>query len=93
MVDRYLRRNGVQPHVAVEADMTGAVLEIVRSAGLATILPEQMAQAHKDLRVVRLTPAFDTRRIALLLRRGGYRSAATCAVVAVAQDYAKEIED
>jgi hypothetical protein len=42
---------------------------------------------------VRLAPAIDTRRIALLLRHGGYRSAATPAFVAVAQDYAKEIED
>jgi LysR family cyn operon transcriptional activator len=59
---------------------------------LATILPEQMAQGQSDLRAVRLTPAIDTRRIALLLRRGGYRSAATRAFVALAQDYAKEIE-
>jgi LysR family cyn operon transcriptional activator len=93
MVDRYLRRNGVKPHVAVEANMTGAVLEMVRFAGLATILPEQTAQGQSDLCAVRLTPAIDTRRIALLLRRGGYRSAATRAFVAVAQDYAKEIED
>jgi LysR family transcriptional regulator, cyn operon transcriptional activator len=92
MVDRYLRRNGVRPHVAVEANMTGAVLEMVRFAGLATILPEQMAQGHSDLRAVRLTPAIDTRRVALLQRRGGYRSAASRAFVAVAQDYAKEID-
>ena len=93
MVDRYLRRNGVQPHVAVEANSTAAIVEIVRLAGLATILPETVAQAHRDLRVVRLTPAIDTRRVALLLRRGGYRSAAARAFVVVAQDYAKAIED
>jgi LysR family transcriptional regulator, cyn operon transcriptional activator len=93
IVDRYLRRNGVQPNVAVEANLTGAVLEIVRFAGLATILPEQMAQGRSDLRAIRLTPAIDTRRIALLLRCGGYRRAATRAFVAVAQDYSKEIED
>jgi LysR family cyn operon transcriptional activator len=93
VVDRYLRRNGVQPHVAVEANMTATILEIVRLAGLATILPEQMAQGHSDLCVVRLTPAIDTRRIALLLPRGGYRSAATRAFIAVAQDYAKAFED
>ena len=93
MVDRYLRRNGVQPHVAVEANSTAAIVEIVRLAGLATILPELVAQQQRDLRVVRLTPAIDTRRVALLLRRGGYRSAAARAFVVVAQDYAKAIED
>ena len=93
IVDRYLRRNGVKPHVAVEANMTGAVLEMVRFAGLATILPEQMAHGQSDLRAIRLTPAIDTRRIALLLRRGDYRSAATRAFVAVARDYVKEIGD
>jgi LysR family cyn operon transcriptional activator len=93
MINRYLRRNGVQPHVAVEANSTAAIVEVVRLAGLATILPETVAQAHRDLRVVRLMPAIDTRRVALLLRRGGYRSAASRAFVAVAQDYAKAIED
>ena len=93
MINRYLRRNGVQPHVAVEANSTAAIVEIVRLAGLATILPELVAQQQRDLRVVRLTPAIDTRRVALLLRRGGYRSAASRAFVAVAQDYAKAIED
>jgi len=93
MINRYLRRNGVQPHVAVEANSTAAIVEIVRLAGLATILPELVAQQQRDLRVVRLTPAIDTRRVALLLRRGGYRSAAARAFVVVAQDYAKAIED
>src|SRR6516164_2239184 len=46
MINRYLRRNGVQPHVAVEANSTAAIVEIVRLAGLATILPETVAQAH-----------------------------------------------
>ena len=93
MINRYLARNGVQPHVAVEANSTAAIVEIVRLAGLATILPELVAQQQRDLRVVRLTPAIDTRRVALLLRRGGYRSAAARAFVVVAQDYAKAIQD
>jgi LysR family cyn operon transcriptional activator len=93
MVDRYLRRNGVQPHVAVEANSFGAILEIVSLAGLATILPEWVAQERRDLCVVRLTPAIDPRRLALLQRRGGYRSAASRAFVAVVQDYAKAIQD
>jgi DNA-binding transcriptional LysR family regulator len=43
-VDRYLRRHGVQPHVAVETNSIAAIVEIVRVAGLATILPEAVAQ-------------------------------------------------
>ncbi|MGC1886253.1 MAG: LysR substrate-binding domain-containing protein [Stellaceae bacterium] len=93
MVNRYLRRNGVQPHVAVEANSTAAIVEIVRLAGLATILPETVAQEQRDLCVVRLTPAIDSRCVALLQRRGGYRSAPSRAFVAVAQDYAKAIQD
>jgi LysR family cyn operon transcriptional activator len=93
MVDRYLRRNGVQPHVAVEANSTSATVEIVRLDGLGTILPETVAQEQRDLCVVCLTPAIDPRRVALLQRRGGYRSAASRAFVAVAQDYAKAIQD
>jgi LysR family cyn operon transcriptional activator len=93
MVDRYLRSVGVHPHVAVEAKSIAAIVEMVRRAGLATILPEVVAQEQKGLCVVRLTPAVDSLRVALLQRRGGYRSAASRAFVAVAQDYAKTTDD
>ena len=93
MVDRYLRRHGVQPHVAVEANSIAAIVEMVRVARLATILPETVAQEQVGLSVVRLTPAIDSRRVALLQRRSGYRSAASRAFVAVAQDYTKGIQD
>jgi LysR family transcriptional regulator, cyn operon transcriptional activator len=91
-VDRYLRRHGVQPLVAVEANSIAAIVEIVRVARLATILPEPVAQEQAGLSVVRLTPAIGSRRVALLQRRGGYRSAASRAFVAAAKDYAKAIE-
>jgi LysR family cyn operon transcriptional activator len=93
MVDRYLRRNGVHPHVAVEANSIAAIVEIVRVARLATILPETVAQEQVGLTVVRLTPAIDSRRVALLQRRSGYRSAASRAFVEVAKDYTKAIQD
>ena len=88
-VDRYLRRHGVQPLVAVEAN---SIVEIVRVGRLATILPESVAQEQAGLSVVRLTPAIGSRRVALLQRRGGYRSAAARAFVAAAKDYTKAIE-
>jgi LysR family cyn operon transcriptional activator len=91
-VDRYLRRHGVQPLVAVEANSIAAIVEIVRVARLATILPESVAQEQAGLSVVRLTPAIGSRRVALLQRRGGYRSAAARAFVAAAKDYTKAIE-
>jgi LysR family cyn operon transcriptional activator len=93
MVDRYLRRNGIHPHVAVESNSIAAIVEIVRFAGLATILPQTVAQEQRGLCVVRLTPETDSRRVALLQRRGGYRSCASRAFVAVAEDYAKAVED
>src|SRR5271156_2184245 len=93
MVDRYLHRHGVQPRVAVEANSIAAIVEIVRVARLATILPETVAQEQAALSAVRLTPAIGSRRVALLQRRSGYRSAASRAFVAVAQDCTKAIED
>jgi LysR family cyn operon transcriptional activator len=93
VVDRYFRRHGIQPHVAVEANSIAAIVEIVRVARLVAILPEPVAQEQAGLSVVRLTPAIDSRRVALLQRRGGYRSAASRAFVEVAQDYAKAIQD
>jgi LysR family cyn operon transcriptional activator len=77
--------------VALEANSIAAIMEIVRVARLATILPETVAQEQAGLSVVRLTPAIASRRVALLQRRGGYRSAASRAFVAVAKDYTKAI--
>jgi LysR family transcriptional regulator, cyn operon transcriptional activator len=48
-----------------------------------------VAQEQGGLSAVRLTPAIDSRRVALLQRRGGYRRAASRAFVAVAKDYTK----
>ena len=79
--------------MAVEANSIAAIVEIVRVARLATILPETVAQEQAALSAVRLTPAIGSRRVALLQRRGGYRSAAARAFVAVAQDYTKGIQD
>jgi LysR family transcriptional regulator, cyn operon transcriptional activator len=91
-VDRYLRRHGVKPHVAVEANSIAAIVEIVRATRLATILPETVSQEQAGLSAVRLTPAIGSRRVALLQRRGGYRSAASRAFVTVAKEYTKAIE-
>src|SRR5258706_3341813 len=77
MVDRYLRRHGVQPHVAVEANSIAAIVEIVRVVRLATILPETVAQEQAGLSVGRLTPPIDSRPPGLLQRRGGVRSVAS----------------
>jgi LysR family transcriptional regulator, cyn operon transcriptional activator len=60
----------------MEANSIAAIVEIVRVAKLATILSETVAQEQAGLSVVRLTPAIASRRVALLQRRGGYRSAA-----------------
>jgi LysR family cyn operon transcriptional activator len=78
--------------VAVEVNSIAAIVEIVRVARLAAILPEIVAQEQAGLSVVRLTPAIDSRRVTLLQRRGGYRSAASRAFVEVAKDYAKAID-
>jgi LysR family transcriptional regulator, cyn operon transcriptional activator len=93
LVDRYFRRHGVQPHVAVGANSIAAIVEIVRVAGSATILPVTVAREQAGLSVVRLRPAIDSRRVALLQRRSGYRSSASRAFVALVQDYTKAIQD
>jgi LysR family cyn operon transcriptional activator len=45
------------------------------------ILPEAIAREQPGIYAIQLTPALDPRRVALLQRRGGYRSAASRAFV------------
>lgn len=87
VVDRYLREIGVRPLVAVEANSIAAIVDIVRLAGLASLLPEAAVREQPDLRLVRLKPEIETRRAALLWRRGRYHSAAARAFAAVTEAY------
>lgn len=93
LVDQYFDCRSVRPHVAVEANSISVIVEIVRNTGLATVLPEQVAQAQSDLSPLHLVPALDRRRVALLRRRGGYRSAAARAFVDVVEEYVRELGD
>jgi len=80
-IDLYFRRVGIRPRVVVEANSNSAIVEVVRHGALATILPEAVAQEQPGICAIPLTPALDPRYVALLQRRGGYRSAASRAFV------------
>lgn len=92
-VDAYLHRRHVRPRIAVEASSIAAIVEIVRGTRLGTILPDAIACEQPGVRAVALMPPIETRRVALLQRRGGYRSAAARAFTALAQEYAAEVGD
>ena len=80
-IDLYFRRVGIRPRVVVEANSNQAIVEIIRHGSLVTLLPEAIAREQPGICAIQLTPALDPRRVALLQRRGGYRSAASRAFV------------
>ncbi|AZE47352.1 Cyn operon transcriptional activator [Pseudomonas chlororaphis] len=75
-IDRYCREQGITPRIAIEANSIGAIVEVVRRGQLATILPLAITQEQPGLRAVLLQPALAPRSVALLGRKGAYRSAA-----------------
>jgi len=83
-IDRHCRNLGVAPRIAIEVNSVGAIVEIVRRGGLATILPAAIARAQIGLLTVPLDFATPTRTAALLQRREAYRTAAAQAFVALA---------
>ncbi|WP_318206230.1 MULTISPECIES: transcriptional regulator CynR [unclassified Streptomyces] len=76
-IDAYVSEHGLRPRIAVEANAVGALTEIVRRTALATVLPDAVTRDHPQLTPVPLSPALPTRRVILLRRAAGYRSAAT----------------
>lgn len=80
-IDLYFRRVGILPRVVVEANSDSAIVEVIRHGALATILPEAVAREQPGICAIPLTPALEPRHVALLQRRGGYRSAASKAFV------------
>jgi LysR family transcriptional regulator, cyn operon transcriptional activator len=88
LADHYFRSKNLRPKIVVEANSIEALMEIVRHTDLVTLLPENIVRA--GLVAVRLQPALETRRAALLRRRNAYCSAATRAFMAMARDMTKD---
>ncbi|RKP51218.1 transcriptional regulator CynR [Trinickia fusca] len=76
-IDAYFQAHGVAPSVMIEANSINAVVEIVRRGRVATILPDAIASERTELRAIGLEPALPRRTVALLTRKGAYRSAAS----------------
>lgn len=76
-IDLYCRQQGIAPRIAIEANSISAIVEIVRRGHLATILPEAITHALPGLRPLALQPPLPQRTVALLSRKGAYRSAAS----------------
>jgi len=91
IVDGYFRSRRLRPTVAVEANSLLALMQVIRHTGLATILPENIADA--ELATVRFRPELELRRAALLQRRGAYRSAAARAFVAIVHEVTQAFAD
>jgi LysR family cyn operon transcriptional activator len=75
-IDVFFQAQGIAPHISIEANTIGAIVEIVRRGRLITILPTRVALEHEGLRSILLKPAIPNRTAALLRRRGAYESAA-----------------
>ena len=82
-IDDYCHQQGVKPQIAMEANSISAIIEIVRSTPLATVLPRALAEAQAGLHAVAIAPPLPQRTAALLSRKGAYRSAACAAFVAL----------
>lgn len=75
-VDRYLAGRGHAPHVVLDMNAIEPILATIRDSQLATVLSDGVISDPTGLKVVRLTDPVPKRRVAILWRRTGHRSAA-----------------
>lgn len=75
-IDRYFKHQHITPQTAIEVSSIGAIVEIVRRGSLVTVLPDAISLEQRGLSSIPLSPALPPRTVALLRRRGAYRSAA-----------------
>jgi len=69
----------------METNSVSAILETLRHAPIATILPQAIASEESGLRCFPLKGSAPQRTAALLRRRNGYRGAAAMAFTAMAE--------
>jgi len=78
-IDEYFRQQGITPQVRIEVNSVSTLLEVVRHAPLATMLPEAIASEDRVLRRLSVENEAPQRGAALLRRRNNYHSAAAVA--------------
>ena len=92
LIDAHFRRHAIRPRVAVETGSMMTIVEIVRESRLVTVLPDIVVREQHALAARPLDPPFEPRRVALLQRRGGYRSAAARAFTTTTEAFTAELD-
>ena len=82
-IDAYFQSHRLSPKITVEANSISAVVKIIRYGRMATILPDAIAREHGALMHVEASAALPSRTVALLSRKGAYRSVASQAFAAL----------
>jgi LysR family cyn operon transcriptional activator len=85
LINSFFRAQGIAPHISIEANSIGAIVEIIRRGNLVTILPHLIAHEHERLCPILLDPPLPYRTAALLRRKGAYETAAARAFTAILQ--------
>lgn len=83
-IDEYFRQNGITPKVQIEVNSVSTLLEVIRHAPIATMLPEAIATEDRALRRLRVESEAPQRGAALLRRKNNYHSAAAVAFMNLA---------
>ena len=83
MLDGWFESSGAEPKVVVEMNTIGAMLDMVRSSGVAAIVPERAIASAADVRAVALEGPTPRRTPGLLWLRGQERSAAARSFAAI----------
>ncbi|PAA12403.1 transcriptional regulator CynR [Pseudomonas fragi] len=91
-IDRYCRQHNITPRVKMEANVIGAVIEVVRRTTLSTLLPATVALAHQGLFAIELSPQRLHRTAVLMQRKGAYQTSAASAFIELATDIAAQLE-
>ena len=91
-IDRYCRQHNITPRVKMEANVIGAVIEVVRRTTLSTLLPATVALANQGLFAIELSPQRLHRTAVLMQRKGAYQTSAARAFIELATDIAAQLE-
>lgn len=75
-VDQYFHEHNISPHIALETNSVGVILDIVRHGQLATVLPNTIASEHDGLYSISMKPEMPHHTITMICRKGAHKSAA-----------------
>lgn len=90
-IDQYCYEHNINPHISIETNSLGVIIEMTRMGTLGTILPETIIRMQNGINSIDVTPDLPHHTVSLIWHKTGYKSPACLAFLEIASDWSARL--